>query len=279
MQRISANKIIDLIYRDFKPADSNWIGDAWDMIGEAIEAIGYHTGFDDVAESITIANHRAKLPFKFREVNHVMYNNYRLLLGGDFTTFNVASEADDTVVTDPYRQNDLNRLIEQWDALETQKPGASPEEAEIIQLKQDEIMVKIQKLVGELGIRSQGPYYYGEYYQLANDHIYTTFVTGTIIMYGKSFPIDKDNIPLIVDTYKYRQACFFKVASVLLMQGYKHPVLDYVAAEERFEFFRKQASNEGKIMGISELDRFSRMWTRFKPDPYEASTMFKLIEQ
>lgn len=279
MQRISGNKIVDLIYRDFKPTDSNWLGDAWDMIGEAVEGIGYHAGFDKVAMPITIANNRAKIPTKFREINHVEYDGYRLLLGGDFTTYNIASNAEDTVVLDPYRQDELNRLIEQWDSLEQMKVGSSPGEIIAIQAKQDKVSEEISKLVGTLQVKSSASYSIGDYYQLANDHIYTSFPTGNITIHGIIFPVDKNNVPLIVDTYKYRTACFFKVASYLLLQGYKHPTLTYELADFKWEDFRKRAANEAKIMGVSEMDRFARMWTRFKPDLYEASTMFKLTER
>lgn len=279
MQKISATKIIDRIFRDFRPADSNWVGDAWDMIGEAIEGIGYHVGFEIITDSLTVSSNRVKWKKKYNKISHIVYNNKRLPLGGDFTTLNIASSSTDNVEVDPYRLARLKELNTQWQALEDAKATSPPEQIIEIQAKQDELLVEITKLAGELLVVNPQETILGEYYQIHDDYIYTSFQSGTITAHGTAFPVDENNIPYIVDTYKYINACFFKVASLLLMQGYKHPTLNYEIADAKWEYFRAQASNEPRIMGMDKQDRFAKFWTRFKFDPYEASTYFKYVEQ
>jgi len=279
MQKISARVIIDRIYRDFKPTDSNWYGDAWDMMGEAIEGIGYHVGFDKVEDTYSITSGNAKWTRKYTSIDFVEYNGLNLPLGGDKTMTGIASSDQATVVIDPYRLSRMEDLITQWDNLEAMKEGASPDDIIVYTAKQAELSKEIAKLANELSVTLNNNTIIGKYYQLLDNYILTSFAEGEIKVYGTAFPVDKDNIPMIVDTYKYRNACFFKLASLLLLQGYKHPQLNYALADERWETFRHQASNEPRIMDAAKHERFARMWTSYKFDPYAARTFFKNIEQ
>jgi len=279
MQKISARVITDRIYRDFKPSDSTWFGDAWDMIGEAIEGIGYHVAFDKVEDIYNVTSGNVKWTRKYTDINFIEYKGLNLPLGGDKTSGGIAGSEQPTVTIDPYRLNRMNELITQWDNLEEMKAGASPEDVIIYTAKQAEISKEISKLASELAVKLNTNTIIGQYYQLLDDYILTSFPEGEIKVYGTAFPVDQNNIPMIIDTYKYRNACFFKVASLLCLQGYKHPELDYDKADAKWEDFRHQASNEPRIMDAAKHERFAKLWTRYKTDPYEASTFFKNIEQ
>ena len=121
MQKASAKKIIDLIYRDFKPADSNWVGDAYDMIGEAIEGIGYHVGFEPWYKELTTVNYRVKYPSFLHEISFIEFNGKRLPLGADLTMSNIGRNAEDTVQIDAERFSRLEKISNQWQALEDAK--------------------------------------------------------------------------------------------------------------------------------------------------------------
>ena len=68
---------------------------------------------------------------------------------------NIASGSEDNVEVDPYRLDRLKDLTKQYEALEDSKATSSPEQIIAIQLKQDELLIEITKLAGELLIESR----------------------------------------------------------------------------------------------------------------------------
>jgi len=279
MKKISCKVIIDMIMRDIKPISNDWVGDAYDMIGEAIVGIGYHANTKKGYKDATVTDHKAPFPYGFERISHVEYMNRRLPLGADLTAAAIGSTVEDTMDTDPYRLDELNRLNAQWQALEDMKDTATPSYVLELQALQDELLEKIIKLAGSLGVNNINTVALGHYYQLDEDGITTSFPSGNIRIYGKLFPMDEDGIPQIVDTFKYKQAVFFYVLSRLILQGHKHPEFNYDKAHEYWESYRHRASNEARILNIDKQDRFAKMWTSWKFDPYASDYFFKGQEQ
>ena len=64
-KKVSSAVILAMINR-LKPSDSNWIADAIEDIGEAIQAIGYHCGFEQKAtpsnQPVEVKGHRTQMP-------------------------------------------------------------------------------------------------------------------------------------------------------------------------------------------------------------------------
>lgn len=79
---VSSKNIIAKVYRDFKPSNSAWIGDAYEWIGEAIEIIGCFTGYELVHEEFQVLDHRVKLPCNIEQLMGIEYKGMRLQRSG-----------------------------------------------------------------------------------------------------------------------------------------------------------------------------------------------------
>lgn len=79
---VSSDIVIAKVYRDFKPSNSSWIGDAIEWIGEAVEIIGCFTGYKQISKKYTVVDHRVKLPCDIEQLLGIEYNNMRLQRNG-----------------------------------------------------------------------------------------------------------------------------------------------------------------------------------------------------
>lgn len=79
IEYVSSKKVIRKIYRDLKPNYENWVGDAYDWMGEAMLHIGTFAGFETVREhKLTVKDFRAPLPCGFIEEKLLTYRGNRL---------------------------------------------------------------------------------------------------------------------------------------------------------------------------------------------------------
>lgn len=78
----SSKAIIAKIYRDFKPSNSAWVGDAYEWIGEAIELIGCFTGYELLHKDFEVIDYRVKLPCDIEQLMGIEYNGMRLQRSG-----------------------------------------------------------------------------------------------------------------------------------------------------------------------------------------------------
>jgi len=113
------------------------------------------------------------------------------------------------------------------------------------------------------------------YYTTNFNTIATSVEEGEVTLFYTAFALDCDGFPMVIDSYKYKEALKWFVIKNFIAQGNKHPVFNYGDAEERFERFRGQASNEAKMPGIDRLERFTNMWTRIKFNPHLGADSFK----
>lgn len=75
---VSANNIIAGVYRDFKPSNSNWVFDAIEWIGDALQAIGCHSGYVQDSEKGEVEQYRCHLPCHLDYLLFVEYKGRRL---------------------------------------------------------------------------------------------------------------------------------------------------------------------------------------------------------
>lgn len=115
----------------------------------------------------------------------------------------------------------------------------------------------------------------GHFYVTNLDKIAVSIESGEVTLFYTGYPLDCDGFPMVIDTYKYKEALKWFLVKNFLAQGNKHPTFNYQDAEQRFERFRSQASNESLMPSIDRLERFTSMWTRIKFDPHLGVNSFK----
>lgn len=78
----SVNKIIAQIYRDYKPSNSNFVGDAIEWIGDAIDIMKCAGGYGEQVKEVTISDYRGKLPCSIDVLLGISHNGFRLPRNG-----------------------------------------------------------------------------------------------------------------------------------------------------------------------------------------------------
>lgn len=88
--------VIRKVMRDLKPAGDNWVSDAVEWSGEALEAIGAGPGYETHVELINVVNYTAKVPSFLMELNAVKVNP-RDVTSTDMKQYNVLMQYDGSV--------------------------------------------------------------------------------------------------------------------------------------------------------------------------------------
>lgn len=280
MLRVTSEYILAKTVRDFKIEDSSWYKDAIDWIGDAIEGIGYHCGFINKAYETKSRNHRAELPCDLISLYGVVHCGYRLPIGSDtsglFLQCNEKNECCNNMsdLTDEmflrlkvlYSKLDVINLIEE--------PTADDLNDKEDILKEITDINSSCKLSNSCIDQCVLPYY-----NVNADFIQTSFSEGNITILYKAFQLDDKGFPMIIDSYKYRNAVMWFLIMKTLLQGYIHPNIDYKLAKAEWEDYRHKASNEQKMPSLDQLERFHNRWHSIKRGANLGSISFQGAER
>lgn len=91
---VSSKALVAKIYRDLKPKDSSWELDAIEWIGEAMEFIGYFTGFELKEEVVRVKDFKAHLPAPLYELIGVRVGRFKLPMEDPVESFNLGAVKD-----------------------------------------------------------------------------------------------------------------------------------------------------------------------------------------
>ncbi len=75
-------KIIAKVYRDYKPANSGWVDDAVEWVGEAIGIMGVVKNYTKQIKKINIIDRRGKLPCNVENIYGFEHKGFKLNLTG-----------------------------------------------------------------------------------------------------------------------------------------------------------------------------------------------------
>lgn len=255
MKSVSSKNIIAKVFRDFGVHETNFVHNAVEWIGEALERIGTTVMYDKLVCKYDVCDHKVCLPPNLERIDAIIYNGKRLRLGADQTTVGYLSS---------YAKKDS---MDVYQPVETQLiPGNS------------------KPLDNGNDIIWQRHSYYGsdcdsDYYNLNPGYIVTSFPSGSIILYYQAFPTDCDGFPMVWDNIYVREACAWSIMSRLLLSGYQHPGgLNFAYAKDEFERYIILARS-ANFPGIDATERFRNMWVRMVPDVDAYTRSFQHSEQ
>lgn len=275
-KQISSESIISQTLRDFKIEDTSWVNDGIDWIGSAIEAIGYHCGFKKKRVTIEVKNHLASLPCDLISLYGVAYKNVRLPLGSDVSGLNLYASENADSITNISQQDFLNLRV-LWTKYAVYEEKQTLTEQDVLDmedlLKQINQITTDKRLNNSVIEQSILPYY-----NINANYIQTSFSEGEITVLYTAFMLDDKGFPMIIDTYKYREAVKWYIFRGLMMQGYKHPTFDFNMADGMWEKFRHKASCEQKMPSLDSLDRFHNRWHSIKRGLHLASDWYTNAE-
>lgn len=243
----------------FKINNSNWRADAIDNIGLIINEIGYHTGYTSDIISLEVSNYKVKVPKEVVSVGKIRHNGTNLALANDRDSYDGYYLNKGVPKTaSPEHVLELNKEAKRLDTLKELYLDTPTEEI-LIQIQDSQR--KISKLVEGV---TYNKYINGcgfNWYRLEGGYIKTSFESGTIEIDADIFMTDNEGLPMVIDTFKYTEACIWGILYYLLIGGYVHPVLTLNYVEGKKDFYVLQAQNEPKIMSIDRHQRFTEEWS------------------
>lgn len=259
---ISAKAIIQQVMSRFGVTDGNLAYDALDWIGAAIGLIGTHANYVNVITELEVDFHKIPYPENFYQLNFIVYNGRKLRYGVKPTYNNPHSSGytstDDPLVDDLIKsvfvKRELVQVIEDADCCDQKT-------LEDLDSKQQ----LLDKRIGDLmiAINSSNCYNTDEWFtnNPGGDCFDTSLECGTVYMSYKSYPVDSEGFPLIIDEVKYKLALEWYVMRCLIERGYKHPTLDYSSVDIKTNKHIAQAINEHLKMSYEDMDNFVANWT------------------
>lgn len=272
-KEISSKMIIRKVMRDLKPNNANWVDDAVEWIGEALEHVGASAQLCQKQCVLDIKDNKTLLPSDLYYINQVAINN----------TVTPSSSTELDEVTKQAR--DLKATIAEYNANLETKVNKSADgsytsditttDLELYDTNYKSNILELRELISRITVL-EGIYFgdsaalqplaYGastfhasmhcegctnelarhkESYIVDCDYIKTSFESGKICLSYMAFPTDADCFPLVPDDISYKEAMFWYIFKKLLLGGYDKPTnkIDYAFADNKWRYYCTQARN------------------------------------
>ena len=276
-KNVSSQVIIRKILRDLKPNNANWVDDAVEWIGEALEHIGASPQLETKNIVLTVAEYKVALPSDLYYINQVSVNN----------SVTPATTAELATITE--KLNTIKALID-----------ANPNQKLYSELRDlNSRMIILQALYFSPSMSGAlDPLSYGtptfmksihcdkcvnetatnkDWYIVENNLIKTSFKTGEICLSYKAFSTDEDCYPLVPDDISFKEAMFWYVFKQMLLGGFDKPTnkIDYGFADQKWRYYCTQARNNANYPDIDRMESFMNQWVRLTPDLNRHQTYFE----
>ena len=295
---ISCKDIVRKVMRDLKPDDANWIYDAVEWIGEALEHVGAGAHVEHKGCVLDIKDFKGTLPPDLYYINQVSVNesektaklNNRI----DEIQEQIKELNDRYVFESRYVESTLNQLAdgtissnltaENFKSLNSIRKASNTvlnkvlaDAAVVYNLYTDTSSGGIQPLCYCTSNFPRGIHCEGcvnesasskDCYLVENDRIKTSFETGKICLSYTAFATDTDCWPLVPDDISFKEAMFWYIYKKLLLSGMVDPNnngLDYSFADQKWKYYCTQARNEAKYPDIDRYESFMNQWVRLVP--------------
>lgn len=292
-KNVSSKEIIRKVFRDIKPRTADFVHDAIEWIGEALEHIGSAPQLCQKQVVIDIKDHKGCLPGDLYYINQVAVNTC------------VSSTVDSQINTVTSQIEDLNSNIfsysEQLSAGTV--TGADLNDYRVASNNQlRDLNVNLEMLTNMYftGGSCLSPLQYGastfhnsihcdgcvnatvrykDTYIIDCGYVKTSFATGKLCISYMAFPTDEECYPLVPDDISFREAMFWYIYKKLLLQGIpgRNPKLGYEYAEAMWQNYCTQARNAANYPDIDKYESFMNQWVRLVPDINVHSTFFESL--
>tara|TARA_R110002020_G_scaffold557_5_gene2830 strand:+ start:6702 stop:7586 length:885 start_codon:yes stop_codon:yes gene_type:complete len=268
---ISSKVVIRKIFRDLKPSKDNWIDDAVEWVGEALEHIGASSQLCQKQCVLDVTDHKTLMPSDLYFINQVAINN---------SVSPVNSAELDTLTT---KVKELKEAIVDAQANDLEYSSTTSVLHEInnrivvlenVYFKNDSKLQPLQygastfhKSMHCEGCVNENTNY-EDTYIIDCDYIKTSFVSGKICLSYTAFPTDEDCYPLVPADISYQEAMFWYIYKKLLLSNpqFKNNGIDYSFAEQQWKYYCTQARNAANFPDIDRYESFMNQWVRLIPD-------------
>ena len=274
---VSSKAIIRKVMRDLKPPGDNWIDDAIEWTGEALEHIVATPQLSTKGCVLQIKDWKAIMPNDLYFINQVAVNN-------------AANPSVSTELTELLAEvKTLNEFVE---ANPNDKIGYN------YQLREINARLSVVENIYMNATQPLTPLQYGtstfpghihcdkcsnqfakskETYVVDGDYIKTSFQDGFICLSYTAFPTDEDCYPMVPDNISYKEAMFWYIYKQMLLGGYIPSMngIGYDFADNKWKYYCTQARNAANYPSIDKYESFMNQWVRLIPNLNRHANFFE----
>tara|TARA_R110002012_G_scaffold1863_8_gene8993 strand:- start:33347 stop:34174 length:828 start_codon:yes stop_codon:yes gene_type:complete len=252
--------------RDLNPSDYNWIDDAIEWMGEALEHIGSSPQVEKKVCALNVKDYTACLPADLYYINMVGVNpsvstttaNEIKEINTRITEIKAILDADPTqeVNTELFKLNSRLAILDSlyW---------SNPKQVIPLAYATSEFpnALHCDKCIN-MNTESQTTYF------INAGKIKTSFETGVICLSYTAFPTDEDCYPMIPDDISFKEAMFWYVYKKLILRNpnFKPNGIDFPLAEGQWKYYCTQARNAANYPDIAKMESFLNQWVRLIPN-------------
>lgn len=307
----SSQEIVRKVMRDLGPEDSNWIYDAIEWIGEALEHIGASAQLESKTCLVKIKDHKGSLPPDMYYLEQVALNKDQQVKSQlEFTIDRInrsIREISETVAkSDQLRSEqfagydsdlqiynpDLQNIISETPTFNALLELDNNKQSLLRSLYADAHVLysnyanmdSVQMQTMEVCTASFAPsddcpdcnHTTKMCYFTESDRIKTSFKEGTVCLAYKAFPTDKDCYPLVPDSISFKEAMFWYIFKKMLLRGMQPKNgFNYMTANQEWQKYCSQARNEAVFPDIPQMESFMNQWVRLIPNINRSEEQFE----
>ena len=255
----SSKGIVRKIMRDLNPTGDNWVEDAIEWIGEALEHIGASPQLVTKTCVLDIKEYQTLLPNDLYYINQVAIHSgaEAEAIGSQMDA--IREQLDN--ILEGENDYELNRINARLHVLESQYSASG--QVHLLSYCSTNFPKNIhcENCVNENAVHL-------DCYYVDNDRIKTSFHTGKVCLSYTAFPLDDECYPLVPDDISYKEAMFWYVyKKMLLGRGeLANNGIDYVFAEQQWKYYCTQARNAANFPDIDRYEAFMNQWVRLIPN-------------
>jgi hypothetical protein len=236
--------IAELISRT-KMTDSTYADDLLVWIGQGLNMLRVITMLQPATKEVEIRGGVGELPCNLVYLDGIAYNGARLRQGTGIIDTRVCKDGE-TLINEDFDSYFVS----------------DPTDEGYINNSQD------YRLIRGLDLKQASSYgSTSDYYLLFPNHIQTSFLEGTIVVFYRKMATDKRGYPLIPDDENIRFALFWWLMANLTFGGYKHadPKMDYDYCEAKFKHYGRLGKNKLKEWTIDRRQAVLEMTVSLIP--------------
>lgn len=259
IKTISSGYLLQQVQARFKPNHSNWRADALDNIGLIVNEIGHHAGYEPKDVKAQIKNYKVRVPTEVLSINHIKHNGIILTPALDKYSAYDNYGVNRRQLTQATHE-DAMFLEKQTKRLKTLKELYLENPTVEVLDSIENAQRKINQMVEGLTYQGFTDYSFN-WFRLEGGYIKTSFEEGLIVINADAYMVDEAGLPMVVDTFYYREACIWGILYYMMLGGYKHPVLSFEKVEHDKDYFIGRAQNEPHVMSVERHQRFTEEWS------------------
>jgi hypothetical protein len=276
-KQISSQTIIRKIMRDLSLSTDNWVEDAIEWMGEALEHVGAAPQLEKKVCTLTVAEYTACLPSDLYYINLVATNKR---VAGSISTelktlTSKIAEIKDLLDANPDQNvlTELRELNSRYVVLESMY-WENPDELSPLSYATSEFPVALH-CDNCLNRNAETK----ETYFINGGKIKTSFVSGTICLSYMAFPTDDNCYPMVPDDISFKEAMFWYIYKKLLLRdpNIKPNGITYDIAEQQWKYYVTQARNSAMYPDIDRYESFLNQWVRLIPRISEHDSNFNTL--